>query len=234
MSVKLRAACLLLPWLLSAPVLHAEPVYNQVSLRAEVSTDVAHDLMQVTLYTEAQDKDAAKLSNQITQTLNAALAKARAVKAVTPSQGSRHSYAVYDDKGTTITAWRERAELRLESEDFAALSTLTGELLGELRMGQMDFTLSKKLRKSGEEALIKEAIEAFNARATTITQALGGKSYKLVSLSLDSAGFAPPMLRAVQAASPAFASKMMDTPEVEAGSSQVSLSASGVIEVQVP
>ena len=31
--------------------------YNQISLRAEVSQEVAHDQMQVSLYSEAQDKD---------------------------------------------------------------------------------------------------------------------------------------------------------------------------------
>jgi predicted secreted protein len=39
-----------------------EPRYNQVSLRAEVSKEVARDLMIVTLYSEAQNSDPAKLA----------------------------------------------------------------------------------------------------------------------------------------------------------------------------
>lgn len=38
-----------------------EPRYNQVSLRAEVSQEVAHDLMHVTLFSEGQASDPAKL-----------------------------------------------------------------------------------------------------------------------------------------------------------------------------
>ena len=40
-----------------------EPRYNQVSLRAEVSQEVAHDLMHVTLFSEGQAADPAKLAD---------------------------------------------------------------------------------------------------------------------------------------------------------------------------
>ena len=118
--------------LLSQAAQADEPRYNQVALRAEVSQEVAHDLMQVTLYSEAQHSDPAQLASQITQTLNSAIQRARQAKGVKVELGSRHSYPVYDDKGQRIRAWRERAVLRLESSDFASLSALSGELLGSL------------------------------------------------------------------------------------------------------
>ncbi len=43
---------------LAAEELH----YNQISLRAEVSQEVARDMMIVTLYTESQNSDPAKLT----------------------------------------------------------------------------------------------------------------------------------------------------------------------------
>ena len=112
--------------LLSATAMAEEARYNQVSLRAEVNQEIAHDLMHVTLYSEAQDSDPAALAAQISKTLNAGIAQARKVKGVSVTSGSRNSYPVYDHKGQKITAWRERAELRLESADFSALSKLTG------------------------------------------------------------------------------------------------------------
>ncbi len=57
--------------------------YNQISLRAEVSQEVARDLMIVTLYTEEQNTDPAKLAADISTTMNKALGQA------TPGQG-RH------------------------------------------------------------------------------------------------------------------------------------------------
>lgn len=211
-----------------------EARYNQIALRAEVSQEITHDLMHVTLYSEAQHSDPAKLAAEITRTLNDAVTQARGVKEVNAALGSRHSYPVYDDKGQKITAWRERAELRLESADFAALSKLTGEMLKELKMGGMDFSIATATRKTHEDALLKQAVAAFQARAQLATEALGGSGYKLVSLSLNSGGFQPPMpMRMARGKSMA----MMDaapTPEIEAGTSQVTVNADGVIEVQMP
>lgn len=208
--------------------------YNQVALRAEVSQEIAHDLMHVTLFSEAQNRDPAALAAQISQTLNAAVSRARGVRNVSVALGSRHSYPVYDNKGQKITAWRERAELRLESADFAALSKLTGELLEELKMAGMDFSIAPATRQTHEDALLKEAVMAFRARAQLATEALGGSGYKLVNLSLGSGGFQPPMpLRMATMKGAA----MMDaavTPEIEAGTSRVTVNADGMIEVQMP
>ncbi|MCY1260289.1 hypothetical protein D9M68_532400 [compost metagenome] len=210
------------------------PRYNQVSLHAEASQEVAHDLMQVTLYSEAQSSDPAKLAAGTTEALNAAIAEARKVKEVKTSLGSRNSYPIYDDKGQKITGWRERAELRLESTDFAALSRLTAELQGRLKMGSMNFSLADATRDKSEAALMKGAVDAFKARAQLLAESLGGKGYKLVSLNLSSAG-APrpyPVMRMSMAKADSYGGA--PTPEVEAGTSQVTMNADGTIEVQMP
>lgn len=207
--------------------------YNQISLRAEVSQEVARDKMIVILYTEAQNADPAKLAADITTTLNTALGQAREVKAVTLRQGSRNSYPIYDNKNQKITGWRERAELRLESADFPALSKLTGELLNTLKMANMDFTIADSTRKASEDALLKDAVAAFKARAQLATDALGGKGYKIVNLNFNTNGYPQPYERGAMMMKAA----MMDAapaPEVEPGTSKVTMSADGVIEVQIP
>ncbi len=170
----LPAALLLMSGALAQLPAHAdEPRYNQVSLRAEVSSEVARDLMHVTLFTESQSEDPAQLAAQTTRTLNAALERARKAKGVTVSQGNRNSYPVYSEKGERISGWRERAELRLESADFAALSQLTAELMQTLKMGEMRFSVSDVIRKENEDALLENAVAAFRARAELATRALG-------------------------------------------------------------
>ncbi|MCW3149799.1 SIMPL domain-containing protein [Stutzerimonas stutzeri] len=216
--------------LATLPASAEEQRYNQVSLRAEVSSEVAHDRMHVTLYSEAQHKDPAQLAAATTRTLNQALQRARQAKGVTVSQGSRSSYPVYDDKGQQITGWRERAELRLESGDFAALSQLTGELMQSLKMGDMHFSVSDPVRKQNEDALLKDAVTAFRARAQLATEALGGSGYRLVSLNLNSGGGYQPVMRS---AAMKLSRDAMPTPEIEAGTREISISADGVIEVQM-
>lgn len=187
--------------------------------------------MQVTLYSENQGSDPAKLAAETTSVLNAAVADARKVKGVTISLGSRNSYPVYDDKGQQITGWRERAELRLESGDFASLSKLTAELMKSLKMGGMYFSVSDPIRKQNEDALLKDAVAAFQARAQLATEALGGSGYKLVSLNLNGGGFQPVMRSSAMKMDRLEAAPI---PEIEAGSRQVSVNADGVIEVQMP
>ncbi len=221
--------------LASLPTLAADELhYNQISLRAEVSQEVARDLMIVTLYTEEQNTDPAKLAADISTTMNKALGQARQVKDVTLRQGSRNSYPIYDDKGQKITGWRERAELRLESSDFAALSKLTGELLTGLKMAGMDFAIADPTRKASEDALLKQAVNAFKARAQLTTEALGGKGYKIVNLNLNTNGYPQPYMRAPMMMKAAAMDSAPVTPDVEAGTSQVSMTADGSIEVLMP
>ena len=218
----------------SLPAMAEEPRYNQVSLRAEVSQEVAHDRMYVTLYTEAQSEDPAALASDVTKTLNAAIHTARKVQGVKVSLGSRQGYPVYENEGSKISAWRERAELRLESAEFASLSQLSADLLGELKMAEMSFAVAEDTRKTSEDSLIKEAVEAFKARAQLATEAVGGKGYKLVSLNLNSGGFQPVMPMRAMAMDRGSFSKSEAAPQIEAGTSRVSMSADGVIEVQLP
>lgn len=220
----------------SSAVFASQPIYNQISLRAEASKEVAHDQMQVILYSEAQDSDPARLADNITKTLNAALEKARQHANISIKLGNRSSHPIYDSKGQKITAWRERAELRLESTDFSTLSGLTGELLHSLKMANMQFDIAAKTRLSSEDELLKEAIAAFQSRAKLVSDAFGGKSYKVVNLNLNSNGFArPPMYaRAAKMYAAPMASDAISAPEVEAGSSQVSIIADGVIEITLP
>lgn len=207
--------------------------YNQVSLRTEVSQEVPHDLMQVILYSEAQDNDPAKLAASITENLNKAIAQARQSKGVQVSLGSRHSYPVYSDNGEHISAWRERAELRLESAQFSQLSKLTGELLQQLKMGGMTFSIADSTRQASEDALIKTAVESFKARAQLTSETLGGNAYKIVNLSFNS-GSQPPMPVRMAAMKGMAMNEAAPAPEIEAGSSKVTLSVDGVIEVQMP
>ena len=217
--------------LASLPALAADELhYNQISLRAEASQEVARDKMIVTLYTESQNTDPAKLAAEITTTMNQALDQAREVKAVTLRQGSRNSYPIYDTKNQKITGWRERAELRLESADFPALSKLTGELLNTLKMENMDFAIADATRKASEDALLKDAVTAFKARAQLATDALGGKGYKIVNLNFNTNGYPQPYARGGMMMKAAMM-ESAPTPQVEAGTSQVSMSADGVIEV---
>ncbi len=229
------ASLLAISMLASSPALLAASPggYDQVSLSSEVREELPLDRMQVVLYTEAEGRDPAKLASTITNTLNAALKRARQQAGVQVSLGNRHSYPVHDSEGRRITGWRERAEIQLSGADFPAISQLTGELLASLQFGSLNFTLSPEQRSKAEDRLMGQLIERFGQRAQLVSRALGASGYRLVSLNLDTGSSGPvPMPRA-------YAMKAMDAaamvaPEVEAGTTELVLRASGVIEVQQP
>jgi len=224
-----------LPVYADSQVAHA-PRYNQISLQVQAQRVVEHDLMYVTLYSEVQGGDPAKLADQTTRVINAATGHARQVADIVVQTGSRATRPVYGKDGKRIIAWRERAELHLESGNFAALAALTAQLQGEdLQVSRQQFGLSRARRKAHEDSLMQEAIAAFRERAQLATQAFGGADYRLVNLSLDSDGFRARMLRQSVAPAPMMASASANAyQEIEAGSSEVSLTASGVIEIGLP
>lgn len=218
--------------MLSAQASAESPRYNQISLRAEVSQTVNHDTLRVTFYTEAQDADPGKLAEQITRQLNQGLETARQTEGVRVSSGNRSSHPVYDEKRQSITGWRERGEIIVEGSDFAEIAQLTSRMLGNLALGDMQFSLSPAGRRATEDELIKQAIDAFRNRADIATRALGGGSYQIVSLGLNSQ-FAPPPMMFRGAAKMAMADMEMSTPSLEGGQSDVTVSADGVIEVSL-
>lgn len=212
-----------------------EPLnYNQVSLRAEVQQSVNNDTLTVTLFAEDQHDDPAELANRITSRLNQGLETARKNSNIRVSSGNRYSQPVYDEKRKNILAWRERGEIRLEGTDFAAISSTMGDLLGELSLGSMQFSLSPNSRSATEDDLIKRAIEAFRQRADIATQGLGGSGYRIVQLNLNTQFMTPrPYMQSGRMMAMA-ANAEMAAPAVEGGEADVTVNADGVIEVQMP
>ena len=109
----------------------------------------------------------------------------------------------------------------------------TASLLGKLKMGNMSFSIADSTRQQNEDSLMKNAVAAFKARAQLLTDSLGGKGYRLVNLNLNSAGAPRPMPVMRMAAMKADAG-FAAAPEIEAGTSQVTVTADGTIEVQMP
>ena len=153
----------------ATPALADSLNYNQISLRAEVRQSVNNDTLTVTLFTEDQDTDPAKLANRITTRLNKGLEVARKNTGIKVSSGNRSTQPVYDEKRENIIAWRERGEIRLEGTDYASLSGTMGELLRS-GSGSMQFSLSADGRSATEDELIKRAIAAFRQQADIATE----------------------------------------------------------------
>lgn len=208
----------------------AEPRFNQVELQAEASREVPNDLMTANLYAEASDPSAAKVADQLNRVTAEALKAAGAEKAVKARSGYSQTYPVNDRNGR-VTGWRGRSEIRLESKDTRAMAALIGRLQATMQLSGVNFSVSPELRRQVENELINEAVAAFKARADIAAKAIGGRSFRIRRIGLNAGGGAPvprPMLARGMAAQ----SAEVSTPVFEAGTSQVTVVASGTVEVE--
>jgi predicted secreted protein len=207
-----------------------EPRWNQVELQAEAAREVQNDTVYATLFTEITDPDPAKVASQVNRAIGDALKTASAYRTVKARSGGNMTYPIYD-KGQKLTGWRSRAEIRLESQDFEAAATLIGKLQSELQLAGLSFGVSRELRRKTEDELIRDAVAAFKARAEVATSALGGRSYRIERVALNTFGMPVPIV-AMRAPSMADAAVAAAPPPLQGGTSTVQVQASGTIEVE--
>jgi len=202
------------------------PRYNRIHFQVERSRPVDNDRMQAVLSVTAEDDNAARLADQINRTMDWALKTAKARPKVEVRSGGYRTYPVYDkDK---IRRWRATQELLLESADFAELGSLIGQLQERLPVASMSFLVSPARRAAVEDDLIAQALDAFRQRAELVRKQLAAKGYRIVDAAINTGGEQPvPMMRAA-----AMEAASVAPPAVEAGISTLTVTVSGLIELQ--
>lgn len=201
-----------------------------VNLQAQSTREVSNDLMHAVMSSEREDKDAARAAD----TVNKALRDARSVAAKYPSvsieSGSYQSYPVYERNGRSIVGWRVRAELRLKGRDFNQMTSLIGALQSQMQFNGLEFTVSPETRRSAENELIGEAVNAFRQRAVIAQGALqaGGYSIKELNINTQEEGMPRPMMKM---AAQSREDMQVSAPVAEPGTSRVTVQAAGSIEL---
>jgi predicted secreted protein len=206
-----------------------ETLFNLVTLDAQAEREVANDLLTATLAAEAEGADTAQLADTVNRTMQRALAVALTYKSIKAQSGSYQTIPVYDKN--RITRWRVRQELRLESGDFAAAIELIGKLQASLMVANLSQSVSNETRRKAENALIAEALAAFDERARVVRDAMKAKGYRVRDVHVSSSGGMPPRpVFAMQ--SRAMSSESVAQPAVEPGSTRILITASGTIQLQ--
>jgi predicted secreted protein len=208
----------------------AAPRYNQVRLQAQQSESVSNDTMHVTLNTYAEMQDAAKLAARINQEMDWALEKAKQYSGIKASTGSYQTWPVTRKEVTT--GWRGQQNLVLESRDTESLGQLTGELQGKLKIKSMSFSVSDEKRSAVENRLIDAALNAFKVRALIVGKNLNAKGYRIVDINVGASAQRPPVMYQARMASVSM--EASDAVAVEGGESDVQITVSGTIELDIP
>ncbi|MGB9192060.1 MULTISPECIES: SIMPL domain-containing protein [unclassified Acinetobacter] len=204
--------------------------YNLVNVQAEATRQISNDEMYAVLYIERSKKQPAELSALITQLMNQAIAASKKYPQVKVETGTQSTYPVYDNDSQKLKEWRGRAEIRLKSTDFKAVSQLISELQQNFQTQSINFTVSDVQRKKVENELMVEASKNFQQRAQMLTSAWNKSGYQLVNLNLNTNNYYPQpvMMRANMAK---FAgAEAADAQNVEAGESKITVNANGSIQ----
>jgi len=204
--------------------------YNQVRLQAQQSEAVSNDTMHVTLNSYAEMQDSARLAARINQDMEWALARAKQYRDVKVSTGGYQTWPVIRQEVTA--AWRGQQDLMLESRNTEALSQLTGELQEKLKVKSMSFSVSDEQRMAVENRLIDDALNAFKVRARIVGDNLNAKGYRIVDINVGTSAQRPPVM--YQARMATMAMEASDAVAVEGGESDVQVTVSGTIELQIP
>jgi predicted secreted protein len=202
---------------------------NRASFAVERSREVPNDRATAIAGTTEEDSDPARLADRINQTMTWALDVAKSAHGIEVRSGGYETHPVYDEKGK-IARWGASQDLVLETGDITALSKLLGKLQSRLLLRSIAFSVSPEKRREVEDALIAEALAAFQERAKRVQNGLGARDYELVSLSIQTQGEGrPPMpmyrdksVMMEQAAAPSF----------ESGRSTLSVRADATIEIE--
>ena len=206
------------------------PRYNQVRLQAQQGESVSNDTMHVTLNSYAEMQDSSKLAARINQEMDWALAKAKQYADVKVSTGGYQIWPVTRKEVTS--AWRGQQDLILESKNTEMLSQLTGQLQEKLKIKSMSFSVSDEKRIAVENRLIDVALDAFKVRAGIVGDNLKAKGYRIVELNVGTSAQRPPVMYQARMASVSM--EASDSVAVEGGESNVQVTVSGSIELQIP
>lgn len=199
--------------------------FNLVTLSAQAERDVQNDVLHATLAAEAEGAEPARLADEINTKMRRALETAREARGIKAQSGNYQTYPVYD-KGR-IVRWRVRQELRLESADFAAATALVGRLQASLVVTRLALGVSGEARRQAEDALVAEAIAAFEERARLARDALRAKGYRIRDLQIGGSGPVVPRPLAARALAAEIA-----PPVVEGGTTRIVVTVSGTVQLQ--
>ena len=228
---------LLVPVLLAALVTarpataHDAPLtYDRINFQVSATREVENDTLVAIMYSERNGQQPSALAGEVNQIISWAVDLARKESAIKVQTLNYQQNPVY--KNQTVSGWRVRQSIRLESTDVTALSTLVGELQKRLAVASLRYLVSPDSRREVENALIAEALGRFKRRGKLISAELERPDYRIVNIDVITSGAAPMRRRGAVAAMAEISSVAAQT--LEPGVQSVTVQVTGSIELKVP
>ena len=203
---------------------------RRVGFSVERSREVANDWVTAVLSVSHDDPKPAAVAARINHDMGWAMELAKARSAIRTRSGGYSTFPVHAPRSGEVRNWRGVQEIVLESGDVEAVTALVGELQQRLQLQSLAFSVSPERRRTVEAELVAEALGAFQERAELVRKSFGAAGYRLVEVQVGTGGGPPPPVRPMLRTMAADAE--MAPPAVEGGTSEITVSASGAIELK--
>ena len=232
--IRILTLTILVAAVLSAPMplgAHEDQThYDRINLSASAGREVDTDTLVAILFKQHQSTAQATASDEVNRAMRWAIEQAKSAK-VKVTTSSYRTQPIYQKQ--RIQAWRVFQSIRVESTDAKRLADLLGILQQKLSIQSLQNELSVTARKSAEEALIADALNAFQSRAAAIAKTLGRSGHRIVNININAGGGRPPpgLMRSAVAMKSAEASTR---PAIESGTLRVEVQINGTIELIAP
>ncbi|AKH21226.1 SIMPL domain-containing protein [Sedimenticola thiotaurini] len=217
----------LLLTLIAGPAFGDQPAltYDRINLAVSAGEEVDNDTLSATLFAQQEGKDPAELGKRVNSAIKQAVESAKQHAGIKVQTLDYQTTPIY--RNNTLTAWRVRQSIRLESRDAALIAQLIGQLQSGLSIGSISYDVSPEQRQQLEARLISRAIQLFRERASLISQEMGHSHYRLVQMDINTGGVSPrpyPMRT--------MALKAESAPTLEAGTQRLEVHINGTIELK--
>jgi len=206
---------------------------NIFSLSASAVGEAANDLMRARIVAQGEGEDAAELQSQINASMQWAMSRLRPFTTIKTKTLDYQTYPTYDRKRKNIIGWRASQSIQLETDDVKAAGDAILRLQERLQVTGIQFQPKPETRRAMEDQLINDALNAFKQRAQLIRTNIGAPGYTVLEVDVQSHDqFGHQMQR--YDASVSRASEEWDAPALQGGTSQVTVTVQGRIQLGVP
>jgi predicted secreted protein len=209
----------------------SDSTYNQINFDVSASRVIKNDLLKVTMYLQEESVDAKKVAQRINQKMQKAFKVIDRYPMVHNKTGDYNIHAKY--KKSKVVGWSAKQVLYLESKNIEALTTLIQKLQPLLLVSNMQFDISKALRKQLKAQLLLVLLDKFRKKSKLISEKLGAKSYKIVRLNINKQSDSRPVYYSSMRSQPAFLSSASDmpAPKLSGGENEIKVSLNALLEL---
>ena len=205
--------------------------YDRINFQVSAIEEVENDTLVVVMYSERSGQEPSAIADEVNRNIGWAVDLAKKNSAIKVQTLNYRQDPLY--KNQSISGWKVRQSIHLESTEVTTLSAMLGKLQSRLSVASLRYTVSPTRRDMVESRLIAEALNRFKSRGEQITVELGRTGYRIVNLDVITSGQSPAPVR-MRAVAVMADSSAVAAPSIEPGVQTVSVQASGTIELKTP